>query len=126
MRFLVKICCLLCILTAFLSCDSRQSAIDDLSTLVEDIRVNGKDYTAEQWADAVAIYEQVIEELDEHEFTREEKEQISKLKGEYMAALAEWQVEEKFGVVKDLFNQFSGAGKSIIDGLAGSGDKEDE
>lgn len=120
MKIIAKTFFVACLSLFVMACDSRQDAIEDLRMLVEDIRVNGGEYTAEQWADAEGIYEQVIEDLEQYEFTQGEKTEISKLKGEYMAAIAQWKVQEKFGVVKDLIEQATGAGKAIMENFAGA------
>lgn len=113
--FLVFICALFC-----LSCGNRQEAIENLRTLVEDIRSNGNEYTAEQWADAEGIFEEVCDELEQYEYTQDEKTEISRLKGEYTLAVAQWKVQDKIDVVRDVIEQVSGAVKGL------SGTKENE
>lgn len=102
------ICTLFC-----LSCGSRQEAIEDLRVLVEDIRTNGNEYTAEQWADAEGIFEEVCDELEQYEYTQDEKTEISRLKGEYMLAIGRWKVQDKMDVVRDVIEQVSGAVKGL-------------
>ena len=91
------------------ACSNRQDAIDDLRTLVEDIRQNGKDYTAEQWADAEGIYETVCDDLEQYEYTQDEQTEISKLKGQYAAHLAQYKAQEGMGLVKDILDRVQGA-----------------
>ena len=91
------------------ACSNRQDAIDDLRTLVEDIRQNGNDYTAEQWADAEGIYETVCDDLEQYEYTQDEQTEISKLKGQYAAHLAKYKAQEGLGIVKDIFDRVQGA-----------------
>lgn len=110
----------------FVACDDRKDAIDDLRTLVEDIRQNGNEYTAEQWADAEAIYADVSEDLDAYEYTREEKKEISDLKAEYLTYIAKWKAGEKFDMIRDIANQVTTVGKSIMDGLSGKSDEDEE
>ena len=116
----------LCAAFIFVACDDRKDAIDDLRTLVEDIRLNGNEYTAEQWADAEAIYADVSEDLDTYEYTKDEKKEISNLKAEYLTYIAKWKAGEKFDMIMDIANQVTTVGKSIMDGLSGKSDENEE
>ena len=126
MKNFQKLILLLFVAFIFVACDDRKDAIDDLRTLVEDIRQNGNEYTAEQWADAEAIYADVSENLDTYEFTREEKKEISDLKAEYLTYIAKWKAGEKFDMIMDIANQVTTVGKSIMEGLSGKSDEEKE
>lgn len=46
---------------SFQSCQSNQSRIGDLKDLVEEIQDNGKDYSAEQWEEASAKFDELLE-----------------------------------------------------------------
>ena len=109
MRHLFVALCLL----AFASCSGKQGAIDDLEAFVGDIVENQKYYTAEEWADAEAIYQGICDDLDQYEYTSDEKTKIANLKGQYMVLLAKHKVEDGTGFVKDIIDMVGGAAESI-------------
>ncbi len=108
------------------ACSDRNDAIDDLQELVEDIRQNGSEYTAEQWADAEGIFEEVNDELDQYKYTQSEKKRISELKGQYFGYLGKRKMEEKVEMVKELIYQVKGAGEAVKSAMGDLSDEFDD
>lgn len=72
----------------FQSCQSNQSRIDDLKDLVEEIQDNGKDYSAEQWEEASAKFDELLEKINSYDdLSQEELEEVAKLQGQYAATV---------------------------------------
>lgn len=97
-------------LMGFQSCQSNQSRIDDLKDLVEEIQDNGKEYTAEQWEEASAKFDKLLEKINSYDdLSQEELEEVAKLQGQYAAAVfkksgkAIMEEMEKAGVALDGF-----------------------
>lgn len=73
---------------SFQSCQSNQSRIDDLKDLVEEIQDNGKDYSAEQWEEASAKFDELLEKINSYDdLSQEELEEVAKLQGQYAATV---------------------------------------
>lgn len=73
---------------SFQSCQSNQSRIDDLKDLVEEIQDNGKDYSAEQWEEASAKFDKLLEKINSYDdLSQEELEEVAKLQGQYAATV---------------------------------------
>ena len=110
-------------LTAFLSaCSSKQSPIDDLSELAEELSANGDNYTEEEWESAAEQFEGITEDLEDHSYSDEEYRKIGKLKARVYHLFS-----SKYGAkkMKQALNEFSGAMEEIGDNPDTFDDMED-
>ena len=56
------------LLTAFLiaSCDSKETPVNELDDLTEEISENSKEYSDEDWEEATLQYQQIEADLEKH------------------------------------------------------------
>ena len=103
------------------SCESKESCINDLKALVENVQENGGEFTEEQWDKANEKFGQLIEKINAYEdLSEEEVKEVYKLQGQYSAT-----VLKETG--KNLKNQLKKAGEAIngfLDGLKEGKDKK--
>lgn len=66
----------------------KESALNDLKTLTEQLKLGTENYTQEDWDIAQNQFEMICEELDNNEYTDEELKLIGKYKGECTAIFA--------------------------------------
>lgn len=75
---------LLLAVTYFLtSCETKQTPINKLTDMTEDLRKNADNYTETDWQELETKLQAIEQEINTHqgEYTDEEKKQIGKLKG---------------------------------------------
>jgi len=106
---------LICVVSALSSCSTKTSAIKDLSSLQQEIEVNGQSYTINDWKKAKDKYEKINESIIKHkdEYTAEEYEEIGVLQGKCIASFAK-------SVTGSLMNKITNAAsavKGILEGL---------
>ena len=101
MKKYLFICLTFALVFSFTSCDSSQSAINDLEVLLQEIETNYQTYTEEDWENMSLSYSAIEEELAKHEYTDEELKEIGRLKGKCMGYLTKQSI-------KDLEKQIKG------------------
>ena len=69
------------------SCTTRRTAINDLASLVENVEKNGEEYTLADWDNVIKRCARIENEMQKHEYTQAENEEIGTLKGR-LAAIA--------------------------------------
>ena len=70
------------------SCSSQRAAINDLASLVEKVEKNGENYTLADWDNVIQKCARIENELQKHEYSKEENEEIGTLKGRLAAIVA--------------------------------------
>ena len=100
------------LLVFFTSCNSSQSAIRDLESLLTEIEENYQSYTEEDWEKISLSYATIEEELAKHEYTDEELKEIGRLKGRCVGYLAKQSI-------KDIEKQIDDLAKEIEGGIEG-------
>lgn len=103
---------------ALASCNTKQSAINDLRNFRNEIVQNGSKYSVSDWIKAKERYDKVSEKLDKHrdKFTYEESRQIGQLKGECIATFGK-------NVIENIGNKAlnaKGEIEGIVDGVKGT------
>lgn len=73
----------------FISCNSSQSAINDLETLLHEIETNYQSYSEEDWENIAITYSAIEEELAKHEYTDEELKEIGRMKGKCLGYMTQ-------------------------------------
>lgn len=64
----------------FSSCDKKQAAIDSLEDFSEELKENSYDYSVEEWEDAIEQYQQIVEKLEQYDYSDEDLKNIGKYK----------------------------------------------
>ncbi|MGN0069716.1 MAG: hypothetical protein ACI350_08330 [Prevotella sp.] len=105
---------------ALQSCHNRQSAIDDLSGFVADVKKESPQYDDVAWDDVHAEFEVLCEALQEYEgeYTQEELKEIGRLKGAYAACYARYASKKGVGVLRNLMQQAAGMVRGFTEGVS--------
>lgn len=112
------------ILTIFtltlVSCNNKNTPINQLEELSEDLKQNSKDYTEDDWAAISQSLENIHAEIEEHrtEYTEEELKEIGRLKGICGVYLTRYAIKNASVRIRDAIRQFSGAldgAKEVLD-----------
>ena len=105
---------LVCLTALMFSCNSKQSPINELSDLAEEISENGNNYSDEDWEAAADQFEGITEELEGYNYSDEEQKEISKLKARVCFLFGSKYGKNK---IKQFFNEMSGAMEELNDSL---------
>ncbi len=111
---------LVCVLLS--ACNSKQSPIDDLSELAEELSENGNNYTDADWESAAEQFEGITEELDSYSYSGEEQKEIGKLKGRIYYLFGSKYTKNK---ITQFVNELSGAMEELNDSIDMSEDPKD-
>ncbi len=105
---------LVCLTALISSCSSKQTPINELSDLAEEISENGNNYTDEDWESAVEQFEGITEELEDYKYSDEEQKEIGKLKARVCFLFGSKYGKNK---LKQFFNELSGVMEELNDSL---------
>ena len=110
------------LLTAFLiaSCDSKETPVNELDDLTEEISENSKEYSDEDWEEATLQYQQIEADLEKHhsEYTDAELKEIGKKKGKCLAFFAKRSAKNLKENMEDMMHEASGLIEGFIEGLS--------
>lgn len=111
------------LLIGFVSCNSKQTPINELSDLSEEIKSNSGDYSQQDWEDAAQEFEKIAEELKQYqsEYTDEELKKIGRLEGICLAHFTKHSLRSLNNDIKNAIKESEG----IFDGFAKEFSKED-
>lgn len=108
MRKILFICLTFVLFFSFTACNSSQSAINDLETLLHEIETNYQSYTEEDWENISLSYSAIEEELAKYEYTDEELKEIGRLKGKCIGYLTKRSLKDFEKQIKDLTKELDG------------------
>lgn len=117
--FVVLVC-----LFALFSCNQRQRAIDNLSDLVEKVEKNASEYTEEEWTEVNQQYDEIIAEIEKYDYSSEDSERISKLKGKYAGIKTRNTISKFVDNIDKTAKEVKGAIEGFADGLTGGNDSD--
>ena len=117
-----NIAILLTFATLLFSCSSKQTSINELSDLAEEISTNGNSYNDEDWEAAAEEFEGITEELEGYTYSAEEQKEIGKLKARVCYLFGSKYGKNK---LKQFFNELSGAMEELNDSLDMTNELED-
>lgn len=109
-----------------ISCgQSKESYIKELQGYVEQIKEKGDDYTKEQWEEVNTKFTELLKKGEElsDKLTDEDKMEIARIQGEYLAIELKKGGKELMKSVEDALNQGAGLMKGFMDGLQKEEDK---
>lgn len=118
MKKYLFICLTFTLVFSFTSCDSSQSAINDLEVLLQEIETNYQTYTEEDWENMSLSYSAIEEELAKHEYTDEELKEIGRLKGKCMGYLTKQSIKDLEKQIKDLTKELEGGIEGFLEVLS--------
>ena len=123
MKKYLFLCLTFAVVFSFASCDSSQSAINDLETLLHEIETNHQSYTEEDWENISMSYSAIEEELAKHEYTDEELKEIGRLKGKCMGYLTKQSLKDLEKQIKDLTKELEGGIEGFLEALSDANEK---
>lgn len=115
MKKILFICLVFGLMFSFTACNSSQSAINDLETLLHEIETNYQSYTDEDWENMSISYSTIEEELAKYEYTDEELKKIGRLKGKCMGYLTKRSLKDLKKQIKDLTKEFEGGIEGFLE-----------
>ena len=107
------ILCTLLFSLVFVSCATKQGAINQLEQFSYELRDNSAYYTYEEWQDAVEKFGRLRRNISKHEYTAAERKRIGELEGQCAGYMVE-------GAKDGVINKLMGAGneiKGILEGI---------
>lgn len=118
MKKYLFICLTFALAFSFTACDSSQTAINDLETLLHEIETNYQSYTEEDWENMSLSYSAIEEELAKHKYTDEELKEIGRLKGKCMGYLTKQSLKDLEKQIKDLTKELEGGIEGFLEVLS--------
>ena len=94
---------------ALTSCDKRQSAINDLENLSEELKENSSDYSSQDWEEANEQYQLLVEQIDQYEYTDEELKEIGKIKARCLKQMTKGAMKQLQDGIHSITKQMEGA-----------------
>lgn len=93
----------------FTSCDKRQSAINDLENLSEELKENSSDYNSQNWEEANEQYQLLVEKIDQYEYTDEELKEIGRIKARCLKQMTKGAMKQLQDGIHSITKQMEGA-----------------
>lgn len=101
------------------SCNKKQAAIDELEAYSVELKENSSDYSNQELEDANEQYLQLVEQIEQYEYTDEELKEIGKLKARCLKELQKGAMKKFQYGIRSITNHIEGALKEF-------GEDEDE
>ena len=111
------------LIIGLISCNSKQTPINDLSDLSEEIKDDGAEYSQDDWEKAAQEFEMIAQELKRYksEYTDEELREIGRLEGICLAYFTKQSLHTLNNDIKNAIKETEG----IWDGFVKEFSKED-
>lgn len=100
---------IVCSCALFCSCDTKQNYVFELLEFRTEIKEHCAEYSLDEWEDAIERYTSICQKLDEMQFTKEERLEIDKIKGEiagYAATIASQEITDEVKTITDEIESF--------------------
>lgn len=81
----------------------------ELEHLSEELNDNSSKYSRQDWEDAFVQYQQIIEQIDQYEYTDEELKEIGKLKVRCLKEMSKGSLKQFQGEIYSVSKQLEGA-----------------
>lgn len=110
-------CIVVLFISCMVSCKSKQTPINQLKDLVEDVRTNSQNYTDEDWHSFSEKYKLIEQQLNEYkdQYTDEEKNEIDRLKGVCLAYIAKYSIKSFGNQMYDAIKETKGLIEGFTD-----------
>lgn len=101
------------------ACKSKQTPIDHLQDLTEEVKTNYENYTEEDWRAFSQEYELIEQELEEYngQYSAEEKKEIGKLKGACHAYMTKYSIKNLKNKMEHAINEAQGWAEGFTDAI---------
>ena len=117
-QFTSYLLCIICVL-CMIACNSKQTPINRLEELSEELQANASEYTEEDWkttADELELIESDIEQYKE-EYTDEEIKEIGRLKGICLAQFTKYSIKSFQNGLEDAMKEMEDIMEGFTQGL---------
>ena len=117
-QFTSYLLCTICVL-CMIACNSKQTPINSLEELSEELQANASHYTEEDWkttADELELIESDIEQYKE-EYTDEELKEIGRLKGICLVQFTKYSIKSFQNGLEDAMKEMEGIMEGFTQGL---------
>lgn len=103
-------------MTIVISCHTKNTPIQDLTGLTEEVKSNYNDYSDEDWQAFAEEYQIIEQELEQYydQYSDEEKKEIGRLKGICLAYITKYSVKNFQKNMEDAFKEVEG----IVEGFS--------
>lgn len=91
----------------------KQTPLQELENLTEDIRIHHAEYSTADWKEVYARYEQISAEMENYQYSTDEAEKIGKLEGECMGYFMKSCVKSLDGLGSEIKGFFDGLNEAI-------------
>lgn len=86
------------------SCVTNKSTINDLASLQEELEKDSDSFEEKDWEDFLQRYEELENEMNQREYTTQERKEIRKIQGKITATLAKRSIQGLKKQIQDLPN----------------------
>lgn len=91
----------------------KQTPLQELENLTEDIRFHHAEYSTADWKEVYARYEQISAEMENYQYSPEEAKKIGKLEGECVGYFMKSCVKSLDGLGSEIEGFFNGFNEAI-------------
>lgn len=107
------------VMMAFCACNPAQSKIDELEKLVTEVEAEYKDYSKEDWRGVTEAYDALLKEMEEYDYTTEDRKRIGRLKGKYEAVAMKYTMSNFSDILDDYANEMGEYADELKEGVEG-------
>lgn len=103
------------------SCTREGSALSEYRSLAKELKVNSTDYTQEDWERAIKKYEKLEEKISRCNFSKQEKKELNRLRGQCAAYMLKAISKQTKRDVEDVMEQFADMAEGFNEALGEEG-----
>lgn len=105
----LRVLCFWMSMCIFCSCNTKQSTMNELRDLANDLQENSQNYTGTEWEEAIIKYCELEELLAENTYTDEELKEIGRMKARCISVFVRAYVVGLKGYIHNVKKQLEGA-----------------
>ena len=118
-KYILHLFAAVCVMMAFCACNPAQSKIDELEKLVTEVEAEYKDYSKEDWRGVTEAYDALLKEMEEYDYTTEDRKRIGRLKGKYEAVAMKYTMSNFSDILDDYANVMGEYADELKEGVEG-------
>ena len=103
------------------SCTREGSALSEYRSLAKELKVNSTDYTQEDGERAIKKYEKLEEKISRCNFSKQEKKELNRLRGQCAAYMLKAISKQTKRDVEDVMEQFADMAEGFNEALGEEG-----
>lgn len=118
-KYILHLFAAVCVMMVFTACNPAQSKIDELEKLVTEVEAEYKDYSKEDWRGVTEAYDALLKEMEEYDYTTEDRKRIGRLKGKYEAVAMKYTMSNFSDILDDYANEMGEYADELKEGVEG-------